>query len=152
MNGIIDAPPAEAAPAPAPEPAAEPEPAPAETIAAWDRAGYTPLHLLCGGATWGQLDARLAGIRLLITKGAAVDAVDDYGMRPLDYVSGYRRICLTLLRAGAALPACSADGYLRKVIAAGSLQNYERAHLDALAASFAPKFAHLLPPDLQVWL
>ena len=45
MNGIIDAPPAEAAPAPAPEPAAEPEPAPAETIAAWDRAGYTSLHL-----------------------------------------------------------------------------------------------------------
>ena len=67
--------------------------------------GYTPLHLLCGGATWGQLDARLAGIRLLITVGAAVDAVDDYGMRPLDYVSGYGRICLTLLRAGAALHA-----------------------------------------------
>ena len=32
--------------------------------------------------------------------------------------------------------------------AAGSLQNYERAHLAALAASFAPKFAHLLPPEL----
>ena len=34
------------------------------------------------------------------------------------------------------------------MIAAGSLQNYERAHLDALAAAFAPKFAHLLPPEL----
>ena len=37
---------------------------------------------------------------------------------------------------------------MQKVIAAGSLQNYERAHLDALAASFAPKFAHRLPPEL----
>ena len=75
------------------------------------------------------------------------------GCAALDYASisrdlGYRRICLILLRAGAALPAHSADGYLQKVIAAGSLQNYERAHLDALAASFAPKFAHLLPPEL----
>ena len=96
------------------------------------------------------MDIRLAGIRLLITVGAAVDAVDNYGRRPLDYVLGtrYRRICLILLRAGAALPAHSTDGYLEKVIAAGSLQNYERAHLAALAASFAPKFAHLLPPEL----
>ena len=81
-----------------------------------------------------------------------MDARDNYGMRPMDYASreylGYRRICLILLRAGAALPAYSADGYLQKVIAAGSLQNYERAHLAALAASFAPKFAHLLPPEL----
>ena len=55
---------------------------------------------------------------------------------------------MTLLRAGAALPARTADAYLQKVIAAGSLRNYERAHLDALAASFAPKFAHRLPPEL----
>ena len=51
---------------------------------------------------------------------------------------------------GAALPAeCQTDdAYLRKVIAAGSFQNYERAHLNALAATFAPKFSHLLPPEL----
>ena len=32
-------------------------------------------------------------------------------------------------------------------VAAGSLQNYERAHLDALAATFIPKLP-LLPPEL----
>ena len=72
---------------------------------------------------------------------------DNYNMRPLDYVLGYRRICLILLRAGAALPAHSTDAYLQKVRAAGSLQNYERAHLDALAATFIPKLP-LLPPEL----
>ena len=35
-----------------------------------------------------------------------------------------------------------------KVIAADGIQRYERAHLNALAASFAPKFSHLLPPEL----
>ena len=73
-------------------------------------------------------------------------------MRPLDYLLRYgrRRIILLLLRAGAVLPhpAKTNNAYLRKVIAAGSLQNYERSHLNAVAASFAPKFAHLLPPEL----
>ena len=91
-------------------------------------------------------------LRLLITKGAAVDVRDNYNMRPLDYVLGYRRICLILLRAGAALPTRMSwpggDIYLQKVRAAGDFRTYERAHLNALAASFAPKFAHLLPPEL----
>ena len=38
--------------------------------------------------------------------------------------------------------------YLRKVRAAGGIKKYERAHLNALTASFAPKFSHLLPPEL----
>ena len=58
------------------------------------------------------------------------------------------RNCAHLLRAGATLPAETEDDYLRKVIAAGSFKNYERAHLNAIAASFAPKFSHLLPPEL----
>ncbi len=33
-------------------------------------------------------------------------------------------------------------------LTAGSFQNYERAHLNALAATCAPKFPHLLPPEL----
>ena len=53
-----------------------------------------------------------------------------------------------MLRAGVSLPAETDDTYLRKVIAAGSFQNYERAHLNAIAATFAPKFSHLLPPEL----
>ena len=59
-----------------------------------------------------------------------------------------RRIYPILLRAGAALPAETDDAYIQKVIAAGSFQNYERAHLNAIAATFAPKFPHLLPPEL----
>ena len=44
---------------------------------------------------------------------------------------------LKLLRAGATLPARTEDEFLQKVIAAGSFQNYERAHLNALAGIFA---------------
>jgi hypothetical protein len=60
------------------------------------------------------------------------------------------RRCLysILLRAGAALPAETDNAYLRKVRAAGGFRRYERAHLNALAATFAPKFSHLLPPEL----
>ena len=36
-----------------------------------------------------------------------------------------------------------------KVIAAGGIQDYERNHLNALAAIFVPKFAHRsLPPEM----
>ena len=36
---------------------------------------------------------------------------------------------------------------LQKVIAAGGFGRYERNHLDALAATFAPHFSHL-PPEI----
>ena len=66
--------------------------------------------------------------------------------------SGNPRLYPMLLRAGAALPAVTAlrtdDTYLRKVIAAGGFRQYERAHLNAIVASFAPKLSHLLPPEL----
>ena len=77
------------------------------------------------------------------------------------------RLYPVLLRAGAALPAETDDAdsesddaesdrptspddadFFRKVRAAGSFQKYERAHLTAIAATFAPKFTHLLPPEL----
>ena len=38
--------------------------------------------------------------------------------------------------------------YLRKVAAAGGYRNYERNHLNALSATFAPKLSHLLPPEM----
>ena len=64
-----------------------------------------------------------------------------------------------LLRAGAALPAPGTQQweriqrfdayiYLRKVAAAGGYRNYERNHLNALSATFAPKLSHLLPPEM----
>ena len=58
------------------------------------------------------------------------------------------RNCAHLLRAGATLPAETEDDYLRKVIAAGSFRNYERAHLNELAGIFAPKFSRVLPPEM----
>ena len=72
-----------------------------------------------------------------------------------------RRLYPVLLRAGASLPAETDDAdsesddaesddadFFRKLRAAGGFRRYERAHLNALAATFAPKFSHLLPPEL----
>ena len=38
--------------------------------------------------------------------------------------------------------------YLQSVAAAGGYRNYERNHLNALSATFAPKLSHLLPPEM----
>ena len=85
---------------------------------------------------------------LLIRNGAAVNARTSQGRTPLDYAIIYRqRLVPILLRAGAALPAYTDDAYLRKVIAAGGFRQYERNHLNALTATFAPHFAHL-PPEI----
>ena len=40
------------------------------------------------------------------------------------------------------------NAYIRKVRAAGGIRKYERTHLNALVASFAPKLSHVLPPEL----
>ena len=50
--------------------------------------------------------------------------------------------------AGAALPAVTDDTYLRKVIAAGGFRAYQRNHLNALVASFAPKLPRRLPQEM----
>ena len=88
---------------------------------------------------------------VLLKNGAEVDARTylGLGLTPLGeaIVNSRGRLFPILLRAGAALPAETADAYLRKVIAAGGIQDYERTHLNAIAASFAPHFAHL-PPEI----
>ena len=38
--------------------------------------------------------------------------------------------------------------YFQKMRAAGGFRTYERNPLNAIAATFAPKFSHLLPPEL----
>ena len=58
------------------------------------------------------------------------------------------RLFPILLRAGAVLPAQTTNAYIQKVIAAGGFRAYERAHLNALAGIFAPKFSRRLPPEL----
>ncbi len=41
------------------------------------------------------------------------------------------------------------NAYIRKVRAAGGIQQYERNHLNAIAATFTPKLAHRgLPPEI----
>ena len=123
-----------------------------------DNTNWTPLH----HAIYSSRGADC--MRLLINAGADANARCDGGRSPLSHCillcrsnlqSGrvaeserQRRLYSVLLRAGAALPAETDDTYLRKVRAAGSFQNYERAHLNAIAATFAPKFSHLLPPEL----
>ena len=86
----------------------------------------------------------------LIRNGAAVDVRDSSGHTPLDNAieNENRRLFPSLLRAGAALPAETDDAYLRKVIVAGGFRAYERTHLNALAATFAPKLPRCLPPEL----
>ena len=126
-----------------------------------DADNWTPLHYAI------YSDRGADSIRILINAGAALNARCRDGMTPLelcisrrqrflrsisagDAVNSerQRRLYPILLRAGAALPAETDDAYIRKVRAAGSFQNYERAHLNAIAATFAPKFSHLLPPEL----
>ena len=38
--------------------------------------------------------------------------------------------------------------YVQKIQDAGGFKRYERNHLNALTNTFAPKFSHLLPPEL----
>ena len=122
-----------------------------------DRVEWTPLHFAIYSDQNNEECARL-----LINAGATVDARCGQGRTPLDHcisecrresqggdaatAERLRRLYPILLRAGAALPAESDDAYIRKVIAAGSFKNYERAHLNAIAAAFAAKLP--LPPEL----
>ena len=59
-------------------------------------------------------------------------------------------ICPVFLRAGASLPTdpYHGDPYIQRVVDAGGIANYERGHLASRVATFTPKLAHLLPPEL----
>ena len=88
---------------------------------------------------------------VLIRNSADVRARDNVGFTPLDrailYSSRRRRFVPILLRAGATPPAQTTNAYIQKVIAAGGFGRYQRNQLNALAATFAPHFAHL-PPEI----
>ena len=125
-----------------------------------DADNWTPLHYAI------YSDRGADSIRILINAGAALNARCRDGMTPLelcisrrqrflrsisagDAVNSerQRRLYPILLRAGAALPAETDDAYIRKVRAAGSFQNYERAHLNAITATFLQKLPSL-PPEM----
>ena len=86
---------------------------------------------------------------MLIRNGADLSAGYSIGDTPLDRAIHHSRHRLfpILLRAGATPPAQTTNAYIQKVIAAGGFETYKRIHLDALAATFAPHFAHL-PPEI----
>jgi len=115
----------------------------------------TPLHCACMDAytaqgTTDELCDECA--LLLIRAGAAVNGRCHLGMTPLDHATraGRRRLYPVLPRTGASLllfPQTTDDAYLKKVRAAGGFRIWERNHLNALAATFAPKFP-LLPPEM----
>ena len=110
-----------------------------------DRDNITPLHLACV-----RSDSGVGPALLLIRNGADVNAIRGAGFprTPLDYAIMFsRRLVPILLRAGATLPAHTNNIYILKVIAAGGFGRYQRNQLDALAATFAPHFAHL-PPEI----
>ena len=75
-------------------------------------------------------------------------------------IYGGRRIWPLLLRGGSILPIGvnprrppdydihRTHPYLQKIDAAGGWEAYEKAHRTRLQAIFAPKFTHLVPPEL----
>ena len=107
-----------------------------------------PLHWAC----W-RYPPSAKCVELLLHAGAPVNAKTDLGRTtPLGLAiakGSQQRIYPSLLRAGAILPGPAPldDVYFRKVRAAGGFRTYERAHLNAIAATFIPKLP-LLPPEM----
>ena len=109
-----------------------------------------------------------AMVQALVSAGAEVNPRDDSGRTLLEKYwdlseDAALKIYPILFRAGAALPTrehlipghtdrhrgtgtCVA--YVRKIRAAGGFKRYERNHLNAITATFAPKLSHVLPPEL----
>ena len=104
--------------------------------------GDSPLHWACM-----RMDSDVEPAWVLIKNGAAVNARDCVGETPLDRRPWTRRLVPILLRAGATPSAHTTNAYIQKVIAAGGFRDYERNHLNALVATFAPKFDQL-PKEL----
>ena len=120
---------------------------------------YSPLFLVV-------LLNRPAGpaiVDALLRAGADANPPEYIGRTLMASAIGYndggnRRLWPVLLRGGARLPPRElnwasyniqrAHPYLLKVEAAGGWKAYEKAHRAALQAIFAPKFTHLVPPEL----
>ena len=92
-----------------------------------------------------------AVVQALIRAGGDVNLRDSFGQTPLEagILSGNMdKLYPIFFRAGAALPTGTSVAYIRKIRAAGGFKRYEQSHLNALVASFAPRFSHLLPKEL----
>ena len=115
-----------------------------------------------GGGRWMPLhEAAALGLytvcRLLLDAGADVNVRDGRECTPLHYAAARQEkrnqklIALLLSRGavdGPSVDPGSRSPYLQKVRAAGSFANYAKQHRAKLVATLAPKFAHVLPPEL----
>ena len=92
--------------------------------------------------------------RLLLDAGADVNERDGRECTPLHYAAARQnqKLIALLLSQGAvdgpSVDPGSRSPYLQKVRAAGSFVLYAKQHRAKLVAMLAPKFAHLLPPEL----
>ena len=97
--------------------------------------------------------------RLLLDAGADVNvrSTDSLNDTPLHCAAalnrrGNQKVTALFLSRGAvdspSVDPRSGSPYLQKVRAAGSFATYEKQHRVKLVAMLAPKFAHLLPPEL----
>ena len=109
-------------------------------------------------------DAAFLGLytvcRLLLDAGANVDAgvkvLSNMSLNdtPLHYAANreHQKVIALFLSRGAVdgphVDQLERSSYLQKVRAAGGFSKYERQHRAMLVASYAPKFSHLLPPEL----
>ena len=94
--------------------------------------------------------------RLLLDAGAALNMRDDEDTLPLQYavIEKRHRTVVLLLSQGATTDGCTAmleeysPGYHSRISSAGSFANYQKQQRAKLMAILAPKFSHLLPPEL----
>ena len=123
-------------------------------------AGASPSAPITGrsGGHWVPLhDAAFLGLytvcRLLLDAGADVNVLSNLGVNdsPLHYAAALHRnqkvVALLLSRGAVDGPNVGSSSYLRK-IAAGGFAKYAKQHRAKLVAMLAPKFAHVLPPEL----
>ena len=117
-----------------------------------------------GGGCWmPSHEAAFLGLytvcRLLLDAGADVNERDGRECTPLHYAAARqdnaerRQKLIALLLSRGAVDGPSVDPgsrspYLRKIRAAGGFVTYAKQHRAKLVAMLAPKFAHVLPPEL----
>ena len=109
-------------------------------------------------------DAAFLGLytvcRLLLDAGADVNVLSSLGLNdsPLHYAAtlshaerNQKVVALLISRGAVDGPSVDPESrspYLKKIRAAGSFANYAKQHRAKLVAMLAPKFAHVLPPEL----
>ena len=106
-------------------------------------------------------DAAFSGFaticRLLLDAGAELNARDHGDTPPLEYavIHKHHRTVVLFLSRGATTEGLAGyferyyyRGYLSRISSAGSFANYQKQQRATLMAMLAPKFSHLLPPEL----